>query len=94
MSDDYTRLVRHGDSEGKWHTRCVIYDNRYGRTVQKIEAMMAAAKRDFPSLSSGEVEIVIFAGQRIAKLMGIEFNAPPGRIPASYEVVRELESIV
>jgi hypothetical protein len=72
--------------------RCVIRESHYGHTLDYINRLFAEARKDFPYLQAKDIEIVVYGGDRIKRMMGIEFNAPDvSFVPSDYVTVAELE---
>ena len=65
--------------------RVQLYTERYGSTLDKIDDLVAVAQFDYPTLKRSDIEIVCFGGDRIKGIYGLEFFAPTGSIPASYQ---------
>lgn len=71
---------------------CVIRENSYGSRLSKFLRLIEEAKKDFPSLTDEDIEIVKYAGERYAKTFGIEFEITNQEIPAEYIRISQLEN--
>lgn len=64
---------------------CVIRANVYTSTLSHFMKLFEEAKRDFPDLEAGDVEVKHYAGERYSRTFGIEFSRPVGTIiPNAY----------
>jgi hypothetical protein len=53
---------------------------------------VAEARKDFPELADGDIEIKQYGGERYKRTFGIEFIAPRDRpIPDTYQPIAQLE---
>ncbi len=79
------------ESTGK---HAVLRTDTYVHTLAHINMLFEEAKKDFPSLKAGGVEVVRYGGERYARTTGVEFEIPEGAtIPAAYQHIEELELI-
>jgi len=65
--------------------RILIFTNSYGRSYSFISELVDIAKKDFPSLESDDIEIVVLGGDTNSSLMGIEFKVTGDNICDDYE---------
>ena len=64
----------------------ILRDDTYDKRLSWVNKMFAAAKADFPFLKEEDVSVVIFGGDCIKGIMGIEFQLPRGtEVPDFYE---------
>jgi len=71
--------------------RCVIRTKTYANNLQHFIELFEEAKKDFPQLEPGSVEIVQYGGQDIKRMFGIEFNIK-GEKPTTYRKIPYLEN--
>ncbi len=66
-------------------TRAIFRTNTYAKGLDHINYMFEEAKKDFPDLEMNQVEVVEYGGDRIKRIMGIEFDVQnPSDIPSNY----------
>lgn len=76
---------------------CLIEDN-YGKSIAKINRMLAQARTDFPALVrtdllDGEVDVFILAKSPYTGMLALEFQIPDGvNAPDDYIRVENLPS--
>lgn len=64
----------------------ILRNDTYDNRLSWFNEMFAAAQADFPFLKEEDVRVVIFGGDRIKGIMGIEFQLPRGtKVPDFYE---------
>lgn len=61
--------------EGETAFVIVIRESSYGSKLDKFERLFSIAKKDFPNLSSQDVEVVQFGGRYYSRTFGIEFES-------------------
>lgn len=77
---------------GKLNHFSLTEDNR-DTSLAKVNRLMAAARKDFPSLLDSEIEIVVYGGDKHAWRMAIEFSLSVSvAVPQSYENTLRLET--
>jgi len=69
--------------------RCVVRTDAYDHTLRFFLHLFKEAKKDFPILSTEDVEITRFGGQHYKGSFGIEFSAKA--VPESYRKINNLE---
>jgi len=68
-----------------FRNRGQLYTNNYGRTPSKINDFMKVIREDFPTIKDNDMEVVIYGGERKARIMGVRFNIPKDvNIPKDY----------
>ena len=66
--------------------KCIISDDKYGRSLSKIMEMFREAQSDFPELKEEDVEVIDIVGPTDGRLIGIRFDVKKGKkVPSSYE---------
>lgn len=79
------------ESTGKYG---VLRTDTYANSLAHFEMLFAEAKKDFPSLEPGKVEVIRYGGDRYARTHGIEFLIPEGAIiPPEYQPIENLELV-
>lgn len=70
----------------------IVRSELYSKRVSHILTLVAEAKKDFPSLSDDDMEVVYYGGDRYKRTYGVEFNVPNGEnIPDTYKRIHQLE---
>ena len=86
---EFTHLVKEQMANGS----CRIFDDRrYDKTIEKIDALVAIARQDFPDLKAENMTIEQYGPPRHQRMIGLEFMAC-GPIPTDYELVSEFDLI-
>jgi hypothetical protein len=69
-----------------------IRTDTYSHSLEYFQELFREAQKDFPGLSAKECEVVVYSGDRIKFVGGIEFTAPATlAIPVSYRRVAQFE---
>jgi hypothetical protein len=71
-------------------TRIVVRMDNYGHRLSDFLTLWQQAKKDFPTLTESDVEIVHYGGRYIKGYFGLEFQSAE-TIPPDYQQIRELE---
>lgn len=73
--------------------RCVIMQNDYSNSLEKINKLVALARADFPHLTDKQIEVATYGGERRKYMIGVEFFVPAYlKAPDySYQQVADLE---
>lgn len=72
--------------------RVALRTDDYEQSLEKIERLVAAARADFPDLTSDQVKIEFYGGSSTKRQIGIEFNLPNWvAIPDEYQRRNSLE---
>lgn len=89
MEENEIRIVKEfcpWDAEFRIIVR--VGDN-YCKTLAMVNRLYAEAKKDFSDLEPEAIEVVIYGGDTIKKMMGIEFDskvAPPPEYDELYQI--------
>lgn len=73
-------------------TRVALRTDDYSKEITKLDRLIAEAQKDFPSLKREEIVFIVYGGDRINGIPGIEFPLPAGSVPPNdYTEVHRLE---
>lgn len=59
----------------RWEHFCSIREDNYGRSLAKINRLVAEARKDFPELKDEDIEVVVYGGVNFKGQIGVEFRA-------------------
>jgi hypothetical protein len=85
------RIIKtYATSEGE--SRISFRTDDYSKKVSKFDRLIEEAQKDFPGLKREDIDYIVYGGDRIKRIPGIEFPLPSGvEIPKDYRQVDRLE---
>lgn len=67
------------------NSRGVLRSRTYSHSLHYLLLLFSEASKDFPQLTAADCEVVLYAGDRYAQTMGIEFTLPADTVfPDTY----------
>jgi len=74
---------------------CSVYTKTYNHSLEHVLSLFEIAQKDFPELTYQDIRVVLYGGERIKGMMGIEFTVHRSDdCIAGYLAVKHLEYLL
>ncbi len=73
------------------HTHATIYTRSYAKSFDHVQSLVDEARADYPDVKDSDIRVVVFAGERRNRMLGVEFEVE--QIKDGYFVVNNPEPL-